>query len=230
MSVRNSIPNNPQQPSIENLLQLDLSQDDRVPNTRPDDMFLPYEQVKWNVQNGAFFFKDQPYKDRDKGSMFFTIRDNLSNRSSTTEIPFTITYSTSSCCSTDQNNNCVSYCDYYYVIKSICIVVDLKTLKFKDEGCLGGFGSDRYYVASYQGGSQLKNSAIVDFYVRESSDPYYNIPFIIGYGIGNTWGVSYLDRVIIFSLFYSITGVYIIIDIILFVVMLIFCIINKGFN
>lgn len=72
------------------------------------------------------------------------------------------------------------------------------------DGCLGGFGdpSLSYYQAYYTIGSGLINNAILKLTMREKNDPYYNIPFIIGFGGDNTWGVTAQDNLIILIIFW----------------------------
>lgn len=101
-------------------------------------------------------------------------------------------------------NGCRRYCYRYYRLNGFCLVVDLKNQKVLQNGCYGGFGSVGYRETSTIETSTTGSSSLrFDVMVRDIRDPWYQIPYIIGFGGGNTWGVTQSDRIIVLSVFYS---------------------------
>jgi hypothetical protein len=87
-------------------------------------------------------------------------------------------------------------------------VFDLTRMVVLEGGCYGGFGDlGGYRGASYQLTTRYSISSLqFNVVAREVNDPWYQIPFIIGFGAGNTWGVTKTDRIIVLSVFYSLCG------------------------
>jgi hypothetical protein len=102
-------------------------------------------------------------------------------------------------------NSCNAYCTNYYRLNGFCLVFDLERLNILQTGCYGGFGDlGGYKGTSYQLTSRSSiNSLKFNVVARDVHDPWYQIPFIIGFGVGNTWGVTKSDRIIVLSVFYA---------------------------
>ena len=98
---------------------------------------------------------------------------------------------------------CLQHCKEIKKLSGICLILDIKNQQISSDGCFGGFGFiNGYSETIYEEISiNKKYDGIFDIQAREINDPYYHIPFIIGYGVHNTWGVTYEDRMIIVWIF-----------------------------
>lgn len=194
-------------PTYSTILTMDYSQGDKVPNTRPEDNFKTYQQTKWFASGGQLFFQNLPFMDGYRGNLIVTIRNKKTNSTGISTLSFVTAYRQSYCCVHDSKNRCLSYCYNYYKISRVCMVLDIEKLVATTDGCLGGFGSTGYWGASFGPGSFTTNTAIIELSARDKNDPYYTIPFIIGYGGGNTWGVTQTDNLVILIIFYILSGI-----------------------
>lgn len=124
------------------------------------------------------------------------------------------------CCS----SSCSIYCTTYYKIDQVCIIVDLVNNQVTNDGCLGGFGDQnlRYYKTEYTIGSSISNTVYLNVKIRDKNDPYYLIPFIIGFGADSTWGVTKMDNLIILIVFYIATAISFLINCCLIISLIVF--------
>lgn len=172
------------QPRNTSFLYFDQSYD-YVPNTKSYDHFKTYNQTKWISR--IFLFNDISGDIENlKGNFKVTIYDHMNKLNSSRYIS-------------------MYFINEHYIISKICLVVDLIHLKVTNQGCI--HHSFVYWKGWYEGYCDSYCSSTVEFQVRDIHDPFYNIPFIIGFGFANTWGVTKHDIIIIVIVFSILIGV-----------------------
>ena len=167
---------------------------------RPTDNFTNYIGNHWITNVPAF--KDEPYSSK-RLDVYFKITDD-SGAEFTSGISYQMFYSISYCCA-HSDTGCFGYCDNYYVISGICVTFNLvNKIIVPNQGCVRQGLS--YSDAMYRQMSIWYKQTDLNFYVqvREVHDPWYNIPFIIGFGSENSWGVTMMDNIIILSVFFGV--------------------------
>eukprot|EP01080_Neovahlkampfia_damariscottae_P002544 gene2544-3506_t len=178
---------------------------DTVPNTRADDHFQPYDQIRFIAPNFDYYELER-FQIGVRRS--FTVKmKNKEIGESQASYSFGLFSSSSYCCSSSKNG-CRRYCYRYYRLSGFCLVLDLKFQKVLQQGCYGGFGHLGYQeTARIETSTSGFHSLSFDVMAREIRDPWYQIPYIIGFGGGNTWGVTQSDRIIVLSVFYAACGI-----------------------
>ena len=174
---------------------------DHIIDKRPNDNFTSYKHHKWS-DNGLNLAKGIKFDTTHISTINLTIFDN--GTFYTRHIKF-YTFDTTTYCCYMLKGSCYRHCTNYEVVNRMCIVFDyLKKDIFVDNGCVSN--GIKYGIIQY---GQYDFSGVVnmDIMIREKNDPHYNIPFIIGFGLGNIWGVSSLDNLIVYSIFWSLTAI-----------------------
>eukprot|EP01080_Neovahlkampfia_damariscottae_P011820 gene11820-5151_t len=179
----------------------DYSTIDKVPNTRVGDEFLDYEQLRF-LAPGFDYYQNEKFQIGRRKS--FTVKMSHKDIGEAINTRSFDIFSTSQYCCQSSKNGCHQTCYHHYRLSEFCLVLDLKFQKVLSQGCFGGFGSLGYRETNkIETGLFSTTSLKFDVMAREIRDPWYQIPYIIGFGGLNSWGVTRTDRIIVLSVFYA---------------------------